>query len=71
MLNQPTYDKLVKMRMSAMADAYRQQTEDPTVASLSFDERFAMVVDAEYWSRHNNRLKRNIHQAAFDQPHAA
>ena len=71
MLNQPTYDKLVKMRMSAMADAYRQQTEDPTVASLSFDECFAMVVDVEYWSRHNNRLKRNIHQAAFDQPHAA
>ena len=28
MLNQPTYDKLVKMRMSAMADAYRQQTEE-------------------------------------------
>ena len=50
MLNQPTYDKLVKMRMSAMADAYRQQTEDPTVANLSFDERFTMVVDAEYWS---------------------
>ena len=48
MLNQPTYDKLVKMRMSAMADAYRQQTEDPTVANLSFDERFAMVVDVEY-----------------------
>ena len=37
------------MRMSAMADAYRQQTEDPTVASLSFDERFAMVVDVEYF----------------------
>lgn len=71
MLNQPTYDKLVKMRMSAMADAYRQQTEDPAVANLSFDERFAMVVDTEYWSRHNNRLKKNIRQAAFDQPHAA
>ena len=71
MLNQPTYDKLVKMRMSAMADAYRQQTEDPAVANLSFDERLAMIVDAEYWSRHNNRLKRNIHQVAFDQSHAA
>jgi len=35
---------------------------------LLFDERFAMVVDGEYWSRHNNRLKRNIYQAAFDQP---
>ena len=71
MLNQPTYDKLVKMRMSAMADAYRQQTEDPAATNLSFEERLAMIVDAEYWSRHNNRLKRNIHQAAFDQPHAA
>lgn len=70
MLNQPTYDKLVKMRMNAMADAYRRQTEDPTVSNLSFDERFAMVVDVEYWSRHNNRLKRNIHLVAFDQPHA-
>lgn len=54
-----------------MADAYRQQMEDPAVAVLSFDERLAMLVDAEYWSRHNNRLKRNIHTAAFDQPHAA
>ena len=71
MLNQPTYDKLVKMRMSAMADAYRQQTEDPAATNLCFEERLAMIVDAEYWSRHNNRLKRNIHQAAFDQPHAA
>ena len=71
MLNQPTYDKLVKMHMSAMADAYRQQTDDPAVANLSFNERFAMVVDVGYWSRHNNRLKRNIPPAAFDQPHAA
>ena len=57
MLNQPTYDKLVKMRLSSMADAYRQQAEDTAVANLSFNERFAMVVDAEYWTRHNNRLK--------------
>lgn len=56
MLNQPTYDKLVKMRMSAMADAYRQQAEDPAFAGLSFDERLAIIVDTEYWSRHNNRL---------------
>ena len=30
-----------------------RQLGDPTVANLSFDERFAMVVDVEYWSRHN------------------
>lgn len=71
MLNQPTYDKLVKMRMSTMADAYRQQAEEPSIANLSADERFAMVVDVEYWSRNNNGLKRNIYVAAFEQPHAA
>lgn len=52
--------------MGAMADAYHQQTENPTVANLSFDERFAIVVDAECWSRHNKWLKRNIHIVAFD-----
>ena len=71
MLNQPTIDKLIKMRMSVMADAYRQQMEDPTISELSFEDRFGMLVDAEYWSRHNNRLKRNIHSAALDQPHAS
>lgn len=71
MLNQPTIDKLIKMRMSVMADAFRQQTEDPTMSELSFEDRFGMLVDAEYWSRHNNRLKRNIHSAALDQPHAS
>ena len=59
------------MRMSAMADAYRQQTKDPSVTYLSFDERFAMLVDVEQWSRHNNQLKRYINKTAFDQPHVA
>ena len=71
MLNQPTFEKLVQMRMSAMALAFRQQTEDPTVANLSFEERFGMLVDAEFWSRHNNRLKRNIHNACLEQPQAS
>lgn len=30
-----------------------------------------MLVDAEYWSRHNNRLKRNIHNACLEQPQAS
>lgn len=71
MLNQPTYEKLVQMRLSTMADTYRQQEDDPAAANLSFEERMGLLVDAEYWSRHNNRLKRNIHTAGFDQPQAA
>ena len=71
MLNQPTFEKLVQMRLSAMALAFRQQTEDPGMANLSFEDRFGMLVDAEYWSRHNNRLKRNIHRATLEQPQAS
>ena len=71
MLNQPTFEKLVQMRLSAMALAFRQQTEDPRMVGLTFEDRFGMLVDAEYWSRHNNRLKRNIHKAALEQPQAS
>lgn len=71
MLNQPTFEKLVQMRLSAMALAFRQQTEDPGMVGLSFEDRFGMLVDAEYWSRHNNRLKRNIHKATLEQPQAS
>ena len=71
MLNQPTFEKLVHMRLSAMALAFRQQSEDPGITNLSFNERFGMLVDAEYWSRHNNRLKRNIHNAGLEQPQAS
>lgn len=71
MLNQPTFEKLIQMRLSAMALAFRQQTEDPGIAGLSFEDRFGMLVDAEYWSRHNNRLKRNIHKANPEQAQAS
>lgn len=71
MLNQPTFEKLVQMRLSAMALAFRQQSEDSGMVGLSFEDRFGMLVDAEYWSRHNNRLKRNIHKATLEQPQAS
>lgn len=57
MLNHPTFEKLVQVRMRTMADAYRQQSEYPAVANLPFEDRFGLLVDAEYWSRHSNRLK--------------
>lgn len=41
------------------------------MVGLSFEDRFGMLVDAEYWSRHNNRLKRNIHKATLEQPQAS
>ena len=71
MTNQSTIDKLIKMRLTAMADAFRIQMDDPTMKEVPFEDRFGMLVDIEYSNRKNNRLKRLIRQAEFEQPDAS
>lgn len=71
MTNQSTIDKLIEMRLTAMADAFRSQLDDPKLREVPFDDRFGMLVDIEFSSRKNNRLKRLIRNAAFGQPDAS
>ena len=54
-----------------MADAFRLQETDSTMSEAPFEDRFGLLVDAEYTHRKNNRLKRLIRNAAFDQPEAS
>ena len=70
MTKQSTINKLVEMRMSAMANAFYQQTQDSTMRDIPFEDRFGMLVDIEYYNRKDNLLKRLIKNAQFDQPHA-
>ena len=63
--SQTTMDKLYGMRLSVMAQAYRDQEEMLGVADMTFDERFAMIVDAEWDSRRINKRTRLLRQAAF------
>lgn len=70
MTNQSTIDKLIEMRLTTMADAFRNQLADPKFREVPFEDRFGMLVDIEYSNRKNNRLKRLIHNAGFDQPEA-
>ena len=53
------------MKLSAMAKAFRQQMKESTMNSLSFSERFGLLVDHEWDTRKNNRLKRLIRKADF------
>ena len=71
MTNQSTIDKLIEMRFSAMADAFRIQMNDSSMKDVSFEDRFGMLVDVEYNSRKNNRLTRLIRQAELEQPDAS
>ena len=63
MLNEQTVEKLKLLRLHAMEEAWATQQAQPNVASLSFDERFGMLVDAEWLARENARLRRALKEA--------
>ena len=58
------------MRLTTMADAFRIQMDDSSIKDIPFEDRFGMLVDVEYTSRKNNRLKRIIRNAELEQPDA-
>ena len=70
MTNHTTIEKLIEMHLSSMANAYRIQLADPKMKDIPFEDRFGMLVDIEYTSRKNNRLKRLIKNAGFEQTDA-
>jgi DNA replication protein DnaC len=70
MLNGTTINKLNDMRLRSMADSLREQMSNPSFASLSFEERFGLIVDAEWARRKNKQLDRLIKKATFKLPNA-
>jgi DNA replication protein DnaC len=63
MLTEPTVEKLRTMRLEAMATGYVEQQQKSDITELGFDERFGLLVDAEYLSRENKRLTRRLREA--------
>jgi DNA replication protein DnaC len=60
MLNQQTLHKLYVMRLNGMADAFRQQLEQPDLVGLSFEERFGMLVDRQWSWKEDRALARRL-----------
>ena len=58
------------MRLRAMADSLREQMQNTSYATLSFEERLGLIIDAEWTRRKNNQLDRLIKKAALRFPHA-
>jgi len=58
MLLHQTKDKLNQMKLLGMAHELSRQIEMHECASLSFEERFSLLVDMEMTSRDNRRLTR-------------
>jgi DNA replication protein DnaC len=70
MTNEETIGKLTEMRLTAMANAFRDQIKTPAMVSLSFEERLGLLTDIEWTSRKNHRLKKLVKEAQFDQSQA-
>lgn len=67
MLNQPTFEKLVTMKLYGMADAFRAQLETTESHQLGFEERFALVVDQQWLWKQNRALTRRLQVAKLKQ----
>ena len=63
MLNEPVMEKLFAMRLHGMADGLKAQQRDPAAGELSFNERFAMLVDQQWTWRENQALARRLKAA--------
>lgn len=63
MLNEPTLEKLHSMKLFGMAEAFRTQLESASSSGLSFEERFALLVDEQWTWRENRALARRLRAA--------
>jgi DNA replication protein DnaC len=70
MLFNQTIEKMAGMRLKDMAAEYRRQSELPAMDALSFEERFSLMVEAEWLARQNRRLSKLTRDAHLPEPGA-
>lgn len=71
MMKQATIDQLREMKFTAMAKAFETQAADPAIyLKMGFEERFGLLVDAEWNRRQQNKLRSRIQEAHLDMPSA-
>jgi DNA replication protein DnaC len=63
MLTAPTMEHLQALKLDAMAAAWTAQQQQADLAALAFDDRFALLVEAEWTTRENRRLVRALQDA--------
>lgn len=65
MLTHPLTEQLKELRCHGMLEALNEQIQQQDIAQLSFDDRFALLVEREYLTRENRRLSLRLRQARF------
>jgi DNA replication protein DnaC len=70
MMANQTIRQLLELRLSAMEAEFRRQYELPAMSGLSFDERFGLIVEAEWRSKYNAKIGRMLKAAKLRCPAA-
>ena len=63
MLMEPTFEKLYALKLNGMADALKEQLKQPALNDLSFEERFALLVDCQWSWKEDRRMQRLLNNA--------
>ena len=71
MLNGSTLEKLSALRLHEMAQAWQDQQHRADHEALTFDERFGLLIDAQWLGRENRRLQRSLREARLRLAHAS
>jgi len=68
MTREQTFEKLYGLKLHGFAQALQEQINNPDVGSLSFEERLAMLVDAQWLWRENRAVKIRLSRARLKVP---
>jgi IstB-like ATP binding protein len=63
MLVVDTKDKLQKLKLKGMLQAFEEQTNMRDITDLTFEERFGFLVDREVLERENRSLQNRLKEA--------
>jgi len=70
MMTNQTIRQLMEMRLFAMEKEFRRQSELPAMKSLPYEERFGLIVEAEWRNRYNIKMGRMLKAARLRCPAA-
>jgi DNA replication protein DnaC len=62
-LNEQTMEKLYGLKLLGMAEAFKEQLQQPSIDDLSFADRFGLLVDRQWTFKEDCRMKRLLKNA--------
>ena len=71
MINSSTLTHLRALKLNALAEGLELQAGQPEALTLSFEERLALLVDREVYSRQDRKRARLLHKAQLKYPDAS